>query len=432
MNKSILRLAIPNIISNITVPLLGILDMFIMGHLEHHQYIGGLALANTLFNIIYMPFMFLRMSTSGFTAQVYGLKNQQEQVNILLRAIFAAALIGLLLISAQSFIGTIGFNFFEDNELAKIYAKEYFSIYIWAAPAVLGISTISGWFIGMQDAKTPMFIAIMINIINIALSFFFVYGLGMQIKGVALASTIAQYTGFLLSLICWYRGYNYLKYLFNLKTLKSWRDYTQFFKVNTDIFIRTAALMTVTTYFMSASSKISESILAANALLMQLFILFSYFMDGFAYAAEALTGKYIGEKATTKLITTTKQLFKWGIGIALAFTIIYISCADQILEFFLRNKIDIIDTCKKYKIWAMLFPIAGFAAFLWDGIFIGATASKQMRNSMLIAAALFFISYSTISLNDENNSLWFAFILYLASRGVIQTFMSQKILNHQK
>lgn len=431
MNREILRLAIPNIISNITVPLLGLVDMFIVGHLEHSEYIGAVALATLIFNVIYAAFSFLRMGTSGFTAQAYGAENKQEQANILLRAMLVGLSAGLLMIITQPLISAVGFYFLDAGEVTKTFAKDYFHIYIWAAPAVLGLNTMNGWFVGMQNAKTPMYTAIAINVINIGLAFTFVYGFGMQIKGIAMATTIAQYSGLLLSITIWSLKYGWIKSYFNFNTLKVWANYIPFFKVNTDIFIRSMALMTVTTFFMSVSAKMGDDILAVNALLMQLFLLFSYIMDGFAYAAEALTGRFIGARAIDTLKAFVKRLFMWGVVLVILFTLAYALFTDQILNL-LTDKANIIQASKDFQFWALLTPIAGFAAFLWDGIFIGATASKQMRNSMLIAVSIFFAISLLFNHNYENNILWLAFIIYLASRGIMQAFMAPAILYGRK
>lgn len=431
MNKNILRLAIPNIISNITVPLLGLVDMYIVGHLDSEDYIGAIALATMIFNFIYWSFSFLRMGTSGFTAQAYGADNRQEQTNILMRSLTVAMGAGLLIILLQYVIASVGFYFLDAGPVVKSYAHQYFYIYIWAAPAVLGLYTFNGWYVGMQNAKIPMIVAIGINIVNIALSFTFVYGLGMKLDGVALASACAQYTGFLSFVIIWNLKYGNLKKYINLSILKDIASYIPFFKVNSDIFIRTIALVSVTTFFMSASAKLGKDILAVNALLMQLFVLFSYMMDGFAYAAEALTGKYIGANNRQQLKTLVKRLFLWGIIIAGLFTLAYAFFLEPILGF-LTDKQNVIELSKQFSFWVCLIPIAGFSAFLWDGVFVGATASHQMRNSMLIAVASFFIVYYVFSSIFANNILWIAFIVYLALRGGIQSFMAPAILNDSR
>lgn len=413
------------------MPLLGMVDLYIVGHLDSEDYIGAIALATMLFNFIYWSFSFLRMGTSGFAAQAYGAEDYKEQTNVLLRSMAVAMGAGLLIVLLQYFIATIGFYFLDAGPEVKVHAHEYFYIYIWAAPAVLGTYTFNGWYIGMQNAKIPMFVAIGVNIVNIALSFLFVYGLGMKIDGVALASACAQYTGFLSFLLMWNIKYGWLKPYINLSVLKNLRSYIPFFKVNTDIFIRTMALVAVTTFFMSASAKSGKDILAVNALLMQMFILFSYMMDGFAYAAEALTGKLVGANNRSLLKDLVKRLFMWGIGIALVFTLIYGLFLDPILSL-LTDKDNIIELSKQYQFWVMLIPVAGFSAFLWDGVFVGATASRQMRNSMLVAVCGFFILYFAFNEIYANNILWFAFIMYLALRGIMQSFMAPSILNDSR
>lgn len=426
MNKSILRLAIPNIISNITVPLLSMVDMSIVGHLSLEVYIGAIATVSIIFNFMYWSFSFLRMGTSGFTAQAYGAEDNKETATILLRSLLIAFVAGLFIIVFQNVIFDLAFKVIKASSDVRLYAGNYFHIYVWAAPAVLGMYAFSGWFVGMQDARTPMYIAIAVNIINISLSLLFVYVLHLNIEGVALASTIAQIMGFLIAFVIWYFKYKVIRLNLDFERLKHITAYIPFFRVNSDIFLRTMLLIAVTTFFTSSSAKMGNTTLAANALLMQMFTLFSYIMDGFAYSAEALTGRYIGAKRHDVLQKLIKYLFFWGTILAVLFTCIYGLFTDQILQL-LTNKVDVIEACKEYQIWVLMIPIVGFSAFLWDGIFIGATASKQMRNSMFVAAACFFAIYYSLYGNWGNNALWFAFIVYLGMRGIMQAFLYRKI-----
>ena len=426
MNKSILRLAIPNIISNITVPLLSMVDMSIVGHLSLEVYIGAIATVGIIFNFMYWSFSFLRMGTSGFTAQAYGAEDNKEVATILLRSLLIAFVAGLFIILFQNIIFDLSFKVIKASSDVRLYASNYFHIYVWAAPAVLGMYAFSGWFVGMQDARTPMYIAIAVNIINISLSLLFVYVLNMNIEGVALASTIAQIMGFLTALVVWYFKYKVVRLNLDFERLKNMTAYIPFFRVNSDIFLRTMLLIAVTTFFTASSAKMGNTTLAANALLMQMFTLFSYIMDGFAYSAEALTGKYIGARRYDVLQKLIKYLFFWGTVLAVFFTYIYGLFTDQILQL-LTNKADVIAACKEYQLWVLMIPIVGFSAFLWDGIFIGATASKQMRNSMFVAAACFFVIYYSFYSNWANNALWFAFIAYLGMRGIMQAFLYRKI-----
>lgn len=426
MNKNILRLAIPNIISNVTVPLLNMVDMSIVGHLSLEVYIGAIATVSIIFNFMYWSFSFLRMGTSGFTAQAYGADNNQETATVLLRSLLIAFVAGLLIVMFQNIIFDLAFKVIKASSDVRLYAGHYFHIYVWAAPAVLGMYAFSGWFVGMQDARTPMYIAIAVNIINISLSLIFVYVLNMNIEGVALASTIAQIMGFLIAFTIWYFKYKVVRLNLDFGRLNNINAFIPFFRVNSDIFLRTMLLIAVTTFFTSSSAKMGNTTLAANALLMQMFTLFSYIMDGFAYSAEALTGRFIGAKRYDVLSKLIKYLFLWGIILAILFTCIYGFFTDEILQL-LTNKVDVITACKEYQVWVLLIPLVGFSAFLWDGVFIGATASKQMRNSMFVAAACFFLIYYSLYNNWQNNALWFAFIFYLGMRGVMQAFLYRKI-----
>lgn len=426
MNKNILRIAIPNIISNITVPLLGMIDIAIVGHMDSALYIGAMSISTMIFNFIYWNFSFLRMGTSGFTAQAYGAKNEQECANVLTRSLAIALLGAVLVLALQVLILNIAFNFVDVTSESAGYVATYFHIYIWAAPAVLSMYAFMGWFIGMQDSKTPMYISISVNIINIILSFTFVYGMGMKIEGVALASTLAQTSGLLIAIAFLLTKYKKFKSLINLSVLKDIANYMPFFKVNGDIYIRTICMIAVMTFFTATSSKMGNTLLSVNAMIMQMFMLFSFIMDGFAYAGEALTGRYIGAKEPGSLNSMVKRLFVWGGLLSLFFVVLYALFSEQIMKI-LTDETDIIQAFEPYKLWTLLIPIAGFSAFLWDGVFVGATASKHMRNSMLVAVACFFVLYYSLRGELGNNALWLAFITYLAMRGIVQMMLYKRI-----
>lgn len=428
MDKKILRLAIPNIISNITVPLLSMIDLFIVGHLSSELFIGGIAIAALIFNFIYWSFGFLRMGTSGFTAQAFGAKDKQEVVHVLLRSLLVALLGGLAILLLQYGIFEVARHWVGGSEAIMSLAADYFYIYVWAAPAVLSMYAFTGWFIGLQDAKTPMYVSIAVNVINIAMSLFFVFVMKWELKGVALGSLIAQYAGVLLCLLLALRKYKSLKPYLHLRFIEKWEDIIPFFQVNSNIFLRTLCLIAVSTFFTSASARFGDLTLAVNSLMMQLFILFSYLMDGFAYAAEALTGRYVGARDRVALRVLVRRLFVWGVGLTAFFTVLYALFSTDILRL-LTDKQNVIELANEYIVWALFIPIAGFAAFLWDGIFIGLTASRQMRNSMFVAMLLFFALYYTTRGVLDNNGLWLSFIVYLAARGVIQAVVFQRIKN---
>lgn len=426
MNRQILNLAVPNIISNITIPLLGMVDLAILGHLESEKYIGAIALGGLIFNFIYAFFSFLRMGTSGFTSQAFGENNQTEMILMFGRSMFFAIIGGVLIILLQYPIDLLSFNLLSGSNEVESLAKEYYYIRIYAAPASLGIMALSGWFIGMQNARIPMIIAILINIINIGANVIFVYGFGMKSDGVAWGTLIAQYAGLVTGIILFWRKYrSYFRYwesqlFFNLAKLK------RFFKVNFDIIIRTLSLIFVFAFFTAESAKINDTILAVNTVLLQYLLVFSYLTDGFAHAAEALVGKYIGAKDNPNLKKVVRYLFLWGLIISIPFTLTYVFGGNYLL-FILTDNPDVISAAAPYLFWIGVVPIVTFAAFIWDGVYIGATASKPMRNALLISTFIIFLpSYYLLNKPLGNHGLWLAIMLFMISRGVLLTMFARK------
>ncbi len=426
MNKKILKIALPNIISNITVPLLGLVDISMMGHLNSEKYLGAIALGITIFNFIYISFIFLRMGTSGFTAQAYGEKNFTKSINWLVRALLVSVIAGIFLIILQIPIEWLALNLIEGSVEIENLAAQYFRIRIWAAPATISMYAITGWLIGMQNTKSPMIVAIFINIVNIGANLIFVFGMDMKSDGVALGTLIAQYSGLVLILFILKKYYgNLFKYI-KIKVVLHLEELKKFAKVNSNILIRTLSLIGIMSFFTSVSAKMGDDILAVNTLLLQFFMFFSYLIDGFAYAAEALTGKYLGAKDFSKLKLTIKYIFIWAGAVSLVFTGIYLFGFKQIINL-LTNNLKITNIAISYKWWVIAIPIFSFAAFIWDGIYIGLTSSKEMRNTMLLASLLFFILWFTLKDTQANNALWFSMLFFLASRGVIQTIYFRKI-----
>lgn len=427
INKRILQIAVPSIISNITVPLLGLIDVTIVGHLGAAAYIGAIAVGGMLFNIIYWIFGFLRMGTSGMTSQAYGKHDLDEVARLLLRSVGVGLLIAIILVTLQYPIRKLAFTFIQTTEEVERLATLYFRICIWGAPAMLGLYGFAGWFIGMQNSRFPMYIAITQNIVNIAASLCFVYLFHMKVAGVAWGTLTAQYAGFLMALLLWRRYYGGLKKHVAWHEVLKKEAMLRFFQVNRDIFLRTLCLVIVTLFFTSAGAAQGEIVLAVNTLLMQLFTLFSYIMDGFAYSGEALVGKYVGANNQPALYRTVRQLFIWGVGLSTGFTLLYFFGGKSFLGL-LTNEISVIREAENYFYWVLAIPLTGFAAFLWDGIFIGATATRQMFYSMLVASGSFFLVYYSLHEWMGNHALWLAFIVYLSLRGIMQAALSRKIL----
>lgn len=426
MNKQILRLAVPNVISNITVPLLGMVDLAILGHLESALYIGAIALGGMIFNFIYALFSFLRMGTSGFTAQSFGEGNKTDMVMMFGRSMFLAFAGGLLILLLQVPIEMLSFMLLEGSQEVENLAREYFYIRILAAPASLGIMALSGWYTGMQNARYPMFIAILINILNIGANLFFVYSLGMKSDGVAWGTVIAQYAGLIVGLVLFYKKYAPLVAFWNSSIFFNWSELNRFFRVNADIIIRTLCLIFTFAFFTAQSAKIDNTILAVNTVLLQYLFIFSYLTDGFAYAAEALVGKFIGARNLAGLKRSIRYLFIWGLGISIPFTLSYFIAGDFLL-FIITDNLEVIAAASPYLPWVGLVPLLTFAAFIWDGIYIGATASAAMRNTLLISTLLIFLpAYYLLEPAFGNHGLWMAMMLFMISRGLLLTFMAKK------
>ena len=426
MNRRILHLAIPSIVSNITVPLLGLVDVTIVGHLGATAYIGAIAVGGLLFNILYWNFGFLRMGTSGLTSQAYGRKDKDAEIRILVQAVSVGLFSALAMLILQYPIERLAFRLLDTSAEVEQYTVTYFRICIWGAPAVLAQYGFTGWFIGMQNSRYPMYIAIVMNVINIVCSSCFVFLFGMKVEGVALGTVVAQYSGVMMALGLWFYNYKELWGRMTFKGSLQLIAMRRFFAVNRDIFLRTLCLIGVTTFFTSTGARQGDVILAVNTLLMQLFTLFSYIMDGFAYAGEALSGRYVGACNLVQLKRAVKALFGWGVGLSLVFTLLYGIGGENFLGL-LTNDTVVIETAGHYFYWVLAIPLAGFAAFLWDGFLIGATATRFMLWAMLVASGSFFVIYYCFSGATNNHMLWLAFLVYLALRGIMQTLWSRKV-----
>lgn len=418
MRKRILYLAIPSIITNLTVPLMGLFDVAIVGHLQNISFIGAIAIGGMMFNLLYWGFGFLRMGTGGLTAQAFGRKDEKDIPIQLFRPLLLALSISLVILLFSRPLEWIILHVIGEPESSlNHWASVYFRICVWGAPAVLSTYAFNGWFIGLQNPKIPMYVAIVTNTLNVVLSLFFVYGMEMQLKGVALGTMMGQWTGFLLSLaLCWKKYKNYFKRKFYWTEILDTDALVRYFHVNKNIFGRTVCLIAVTASFTAFGAKQGETLLAVNTLMMQLFTVFSYFMDGFAYAGEALVGAYVGENNSLKLRETIHSLFFWGWTLAIFFTWIY-SLGGKSFFGFLTDQQEVLEACVLYIEWSALIPLCGFSAFMWDGIFIGMTETKMMFQVMLFSMLLYFVLYLILFPTYGNHGLWISFLLYLIVRG---------------
>lgn len=419
LNKDILALAVPSIIANITTPLLGLVDTAITGHLGSDTYIAAIAVGSSMFNLLYWLFAFLRMGSSGLTAIATGRGDAREQALILYRGAIVAASVAIVLIAASPWLVDGLIWFLKPDAATASLSRRYFSIVIWGAPAVLGTYVLTGWFLGMQSSRRPMIISITINIINIAISPVLAFCFDLKLDGVAIGTLTAQWAGVVVGrFMC-------MRYKLPHVTFRAVleRDaLRRYFSVNRDIMLRTACLIAVTLWFTREGARQGELMLAVNALLMQLFILFSYMIDGFAFAGEALVGKFTGQGDRKTLSRCIRALMKWGIGLATLYSAIYFIAGDTILSI-LTDSHKVLQAASDYLPWAVTVPLAGFLAFIWDGIYIGSTATRGMLTAMFIAMLTFFATYYLLCTHLGNHALWIAFLTYLLTRGLVQTLL---------
>ena len=417
-DRQILQIALPSIVSNITVPLLGMIDVAIVGHMGSPVYIGAVAVGSMIFNLVYWLFGFLRMGSSGLTAQALGRRDFTEVTRLLVRSVSIALGIALLLIILQIPLKWLMFWLIGPTPDVASFASTYFNIVIWGAPASLALFSLMGWYIGMQNTRFPMLISIMQNVVNILASLTLVYGFGMKIEGVAFGTVIAQYAGLLMAVGLLARNYSRIFRYFQKDRI--FQKMGAFFAVNRDIFLRTLCLVAVNLFFTAAGARQGAIILSVNTVLIQLYLFFSYFMDGFAYAGEALGGKAYGAHNIAAFHETLRKLWMWMLIVTSAYTLLYMLGGSWIVAL-LTDEAQVLETSRDYLWWAWLIPAAGCVAFIWDGIFIGITATRGMLVSSFFSALVFFVVYLLSEKALGNHGLWLAQIVYLAMRGILQT-----------
>lgn len=423
MNREILRLAIPNILSNISVPLLSTVDTALMGH-QSSLHLAAVGIAAMIFNLIYWNFGFLRMGTTGMSAQAYGEKDNNKLTNTLARALILSLGISfLLLLFQEPIIRFVSYTMSVDQSYYPM-VREYFDIRILAAPATLGLYVLNGWFFGVQNAIIPLILTLFINVINIVISYYFVNILGYGIEGVAYGTLIAQYSGILLALVLLYR-YKERFTTLKARTIFNREKFLKFLNINKDIFIRTVALTFAFAFFYAQSAAEGEMALAITVILLQFLSWISFGVDGFAYAAESLVGKYYGAKNWIKFDQAIRYSFYWGFGLASFYAIIYYFGGEKLLGIY-TDKVDLIEAAKPYLIWTTIMGFAGIAAFVWDGVFIGIMASRAMRDSVILSLLIFIATFYFVKQYHSLHLYWFSFVLFLFMRGLIQSWMFYK------
>ena len=427
MNKEILRLAIPSILANITIPLVGLVDTIIVGHISDAHAIGGIAIGTMLFDLLYWNFGFLRVGTSGMTAQAFG-RGDREQCARLLTQSVSIALIGTALIwLIQWLFVTAVLWVVPCSEQVSAFAREYFYIRVWAAPATLSLMALKGWFIGMQDTVTPMITDIVVNVVNMVVSYVLAVYTPMGALGVALGTVVAQFTGLSLAIIlllCKYR--HVFRGLSIWQLARDMQGMRSLVTLNANLFVRSLCFMIVYVGFTSLSSLYGDTDLAVCSILMKLFMLVSYFVDGFAYAGEALVGKAIGQRegAVNALV---RLLFLWSLGVGAVFTVIFAISYMPLYGMMTSDSV-VLARLTDFAGWLIAMPIVSTLAFMWDGVFTGATAGKQIRNAMIWAAVGFVVGYVASYHYLGTHALFVGYFLHFAARVVYLTATWKKVV----
>lgn len=430
MNKEILKLAIPSILATITVPLVGMVDVAIAGRLGSQSMIAAIAIGTMFFDLIYWNMGFLRAGTAGLTAQAYGRKDNSDIMKYFVQGAATALGVAMIILLVQTIFVDIAFKLVTTTPETEKLVREYFFIRIWAAPATLLIFVFKGWFLGMQNTVFTMILDIWINVFNLVASILLAFNAGMGIAGIALGTLLAQYTGLILATLLFLRYRDMYKYI-KIKASIKLKDLRRFFSVNSDLFIRSICFLFVYTGFTSLSSRYGDTLVAVSSIMMKIALLYSYLVDGFAYAAEAIVGKYVGSRDMPSLRKAVKWLFVWCLGIAAISTVVYITADEQLIRLMTNNQ-EVIDAARPFFGWLYIIPIISCIAFTWDGIYIGATASKAVRNCMILSAIAFFLFYFLTVKQIGPQALWVGFSAHLITRSLYMSLMAKSNIFSQQ
>lgn len=425
MNRRVLKLAGPSILANITVPLVGIVDLAIAGRLGSAATIGGIAIATMLFDLLYWNMGFLRVGTGGYAAQAYGRRDFKDAFKVLVQALSTALSAALIIWAIQYFYLEVAFFLIDTSAETEALARKYFFIRIWAAPATLSLFVFKGWFIGMQNTISPMVVDVTVNILNLVLSIVFAVGFKLGISGIALGTLVSQYAGIALALTLMYVYYKKLFHYIHIKGNLKLKAMKSFFVLNGNLFLRSTSLLLVYAGFTSIAAKYGDNLLAVSTIMMKLMLLYSYFIDGFAYAGEALTGRFVGAKDLFSLKKAIQVLFVWTLVIAAISTLAYAFAGEPLFRLMTNNQ-EVINGAAPFLPWLLIVPLLSCVAFILDGIFIGATASAAIRNTMLLSAATFFASYYLLQSTIGIQALYVGYMAHLIVRTVVMSFLMKK------
>jgi MATE family multidrug resistance protein len=425
-HRQVARIAAPLIVSNATVPLLGAVDTAVMGHLDSPDFLASVAVGSTVFSILYLGFNFLRMGTTGLAAQAFGRAQNAEIRTVLAQGLLTAGALGLVLILVQSWLGSVGLGLIGAEGFVGKLARTYFDIRIWSAPATLCNFVLLGWFIGMQNGRAPLVMLLVTTGVNTLLDLLLVLGMGMQTDGVALASALAEYTGLLCGLALIRPILRDNPGSWQPPQIFSLSRFRKLVSVNANLLLRTLSLMFTFAFITAQGMRMGPAILAANAVLMNFQHITAYLLDGLANAAEALVGRAIGEGSQSGLDRAVKVSLQWSLVVALGFSVLYLATGGHLIRV-LTGLPEIRGLAMDYLPWMILSPLVSVWSFLFDGVYVGATRAREMRNTMLFSTLAVFLPAWFVFRGLHNHGLWLAFTLFMAARGLSMAWLYHRM-----
>lgn len=417
-HRQIWAMAGPIIVANVSVPLLGAVDTAVVGHLPEPYYIGAVAIGAMLFNFIYHLFNCLRMGTTGPTAQARGAGDHVEVRAMIARALLLAGVIGTALVALQRPIIDVALWVIDASAEVEHHAREYFLIRVWALPAVLGVYAIIGWFYGLRDVRLPLAMQIFTNVLNIGLDFLFVFGLGWGVAGVAAASVIAEYAGLLFGLACVRRALLRLPGSGGHARILDRARLLRMVSINSDIVLRTLFIVSVLAVFMAKSAELGDVTLAANQVLQNFLVFTSYGLDAFAHAAEAILGEAVGRGDRAGFKRDTRAVFVWSGIVGLLNVAVYAVAGGSIIHL-LTGIAEVRAAAEDYLFWPALMPLISVWAFTYDGVYLAATSTRAMRNTVMLSFAIFLAMLYALMPLAGNHGLWIAVAAFLGIRGLL-------------
>ena len=420
------RIALPVMITNISVPILGIVDIAVVGRLPGPEFVGAVAVGALIFSMLYHGCNFLRMGTTGLTAQSFGAKDGSEVRTWLVRALFLGAVIGILMIAAQWVIFETSTLIIGPSEKVRPLTEEYFYIRIWGAPASLANYALLGWFFGVQNTRAALITQIFMNGMNVILDFWFVMGLGWGVAGVAWATLISEISAVALGLIFAAQHLNKLGGRFKRADIMQAAPLKRMLSVNRDIFIRSMCLQTVFIVLTSIGARMGDTVLAANAILLHIQIFTSHALDGFAMAAEALAGEAKGAKSRKRFDAAVRASSIWSLIVAVFLCIATALLGGAVIDL-LTTQESVRAVARQYLIWSVFLPLLSVWSYQLDGIFIGCTWSREMRNSMILSLTAYLIALAALVPVFGNHGLWAGLAVLMVARTITMGWMLPRL-----